>query len=543
MEHASGSLVAALPRRLPSALVPLVERVGGPRRAMLIAAGVGATLLVLLVANLATRPTWVPAASGVALEQTSALTERLSAEKIPYRLEAGGTQILVPSTDLARARVALAKDGLPFAGRPGLELFDQPSWGMTDFTQRVNYRRALEGELERTISKMRGVEAAQVHLALRETAGFRRGGDRPAEASVVLRLRNGMTPSPEVVQGIAHLVASSVDGLESEKVTVLDDTGRLLSSPDEPGSVAGLTARQLAVQRDVEAYLARKTEELLAQIVGPGNARVQVAATINFDRVERTTQSVDPERQALVTEQKAEIIPGPEGGAGSSNIANAYEPTRSVETVSGAIGGIRRLTVAVLVNERPVPVTASGEGDDASVPQTAPRSDAELAQIAALVRAAVGADSTRGDQVSVVSVPFAPPMAIDEPAPTAWERLEQVQRPVTTILALLLAAAVGLVAVRSLRPRAEPAPALAAGGSLTTGDAADADDVDEQPAEDAAGELAVPATAALDAAPSSAVALAASPGPVQLLREQALASVDEHPDLALRLVRSWLREG
>lgn len=535
-----------MPREMPRMIAPLVERVGGQRRAMIIAAGVGAALLILLLANIANRPTWVPAVSGVALENTSVLTERLRTEKIQYRLESGGTQIMVPASDLARARVALARDGMPTSGRPGLELFDQPSWGMTDFTQRVNYRRALEGELERTISKMRGVEVAQVHLAIRETAGFRRGGDRPAEASVVLRLKSGATPGADVVQGIAHLVASSVDGLESEKVTVLDDSGRLLSMPDEPGSLAGLTSRQLAIQRDVEAHLARRTEELLAQVVGPGNARVQVSATINFDRVERTTQSVDGERQALITEQKAEIIPGPEGGAGSSNIANSYEPSRSVETVSGAIGGVQRLTVAVLVNERQPEVAAVG-GDGAAGTVATPRTDGEIAQITELVRAAVGADASRGDQVSVVSVPFAPPMPMEDVAPTIWDRVEQVQKPATTAFALLLAAVIALVAIRALRPRAESAPT---GESATSGvvlaDAAAAD------ASAGAAASAMDATSDEDGDEDEAAderltegqpAFALPASPVQQLRGQAIETVEQNPDVALRLVRSWLREG
>lgn len=494
---------------------------------MLMGAGVGVALLILVIANIANRPTWVPVASGVPLESTSAVTERLSSESIDYRLEAGGTQIMVSAAELARARVALAKGGMPMAGRPGLELFDQPSWGMTDFTQRVNYRRALEGELERTISRMRGVQAAQVHLALRETAGFRRGGDRPAEASVVIRLQNGASPAPEVVRGIAHLVASSVDALESEKVTVLDDAGRLLSAPDEPNSPAGLTSRQFALQRDVEAHLSRKTEELLAQIVGPGNARVQVAATINFDRVDRTTQSVDPEVQALITEQKAEIIPGPEGGAGSSNIANAYEPSRSVETVSGAIGGLQRVTVAVLVNDRVPADLAPGEAVGAGQPASIPRTDAELEQIASLVTAAVGADASRGDQVSVVSVPFAPRIDIAPVTPTVWDRVEQVQKPVTTGFALLLATIVGLVALRALRQRPDASPELALAGGGIAMDRLGGAESDE-------------AAEALESARDQ-VSLPASP--VQMLREQAAARVDENPEVALRLVRSWLKEG
>src|SRR4051812_31420368 len=244
----------------------LVDRLGGARRAMVLVVGVAAAGLIFFIAQWAGAPTWVPAFTGVPLESVSSMTDKLDQAGVKYQLERGGADIMVAATDLAKARVALAKGGLPSAGRPGMELFDQPSWGMTDFTQRVNYRRALEGELERTIGKMRGIESAQVHLALHESSSFR-NADKPSEASVVLKLRGGEEPSRDVVQGIAHLVASSVDGLESEHVTVVDDGGRLLSEADDPG-VAGLTSHQLNVQREVEGYLETKAQQLVAQIVG-----------------------------------------------------------------------------------------------------------------------------------------------------------------------------------------------------------------------------------------------------------------------------------
>src|SRR5690606_4974213 len=183
-----------------------------------------------------------------------------------------------------------------------------------------------------------------------------------------------------------------------------------------------------------------------------------------------------------ITEQKAEIIPGPEGGAGSSNIANAYEPSRSVETVSGAIGGLQRVTVAVLVNDRPPETLPSDAAAGAEVPLSTPRSDAELEQIASLVRATVGADAARGDQISVVSVPFAPRIDIVPDAPTVWDRVEQVQKPVTTGFALLLATIVGLVALRALRQRPESSPELAlAGGGIVPMDSMTADEGIEAP--------------------------------------------------------------
>src|SRR5918912_2929763 len=166
---------------MTESLQPLLEKVGGARRAMIIAVGVGSVALIFGLSRWATAPEWVPAYTGVPLEMVGKMTDKLDQAGIKYRLERGGADVMVATGDLARARVVLAREGLPAAGRPGLELFDQPSWGMTDFTQRVNYRRALEGELERTISKMRGIESAQVHLVLHETDGFA-AAERPTEA-------------------------------------------------------------------------------------------------------------------------------------------------------------------------------------------------------------------------------------------------------------------------------------------------------------------------------------------------------------------------
>ncbi|HEY0776457.1 MAG TPA: hypothetical protein VGD56_00700, partial [Gemmatirosa sp.] len=162
-------MLAALPAPL-APLQPAVDRLGGPRRALILLVGLLTAGLVFGVSRWATAPTFVPVFANVPVEQSGKMTDKLGEAGIEYHLEKGGTEIQVKTEDLARARVTLARDGgLPNAGRPGLELFDQPSWGMTDFTQRINYRRALEGELERTIGKMRGIEQAQVHVAMPET--------------------------------------------------------------------------------------------------------------------------------------------------------------------------------------------------------------------------------------------------------------------------------------------------------------------------------------------------------------------------------------
>ena len=479
---------------------------------MTFAVGILAIGLIYGVSRWATAPEWVPVLSGLSIESVGTVTDKLDQAGIKYKLERGGTDVSVAASDLARARVTIARDGLPTAGRPGLELFDQPSWSMTDFTQRINYRRALEGELERTIGKMRSVETAQVHLAMHETSSFR-SANTPIEASVVLKVRD-QTPPREVVEGIQHLVASSVDGLESERVTIVDDSGRLLSSPNDPGSAAGLSSRQIGVQREVEGYLESRAEDLVGQIVGRGNARVQVAAMVNFDRVERTTQTMDPEKQVTAQEQKAEIVPGAQGGAGSTNQATTYENSKSVETFSNAIGRLRRLSVAVLVNEN-----NTGTADK---PVFAPRTPEELTRIETLVRTAVGFDSTRGDVVSVVSVPFtiAPPPAAEAPVKiSVLTKVREYEKPVLNVLALALAFVIALLALRSLK-----APVTADGEPTTAQPALAA-----APSGAPGGEL--PRISHERAIPASTA-----------MRERVVASVEDQPDVAARLLRSWMKE-
>ena len=321
-------------------LNPLFDRFGGARRVMTLGVGLMAVALIVAVSRWATRPALVPVVAGVPLQEVDGITRRLTQEGVTWELGRGGTDVMVKEIDLPKARVALAKDGMPSAGRPGMEIFDKPAYAMTDFTQRINYRRALEGELERTIGQMRGIAAAQVHLAIHETSTFRRS-DTPSEANVVLRLRSNEEPAPDVVRGIAQMVASSVDGLDAEHVTVNDDAGRLLSRPVD-GSVTGLSSRQLEQQREIEDLYRNKAADMVNQVVGIGNGKVAVTAAVNFDRLERTTQTVDPERQVTATEQKAEIVPGAQGGAGSTNQAIQYENSRSTESFGQAIGKVQR---------------------------------------------------------------------------------------------------------------------------------------------------------------------------------------------------------
>ncbi len=509
----------------------LMERAGGARRVMMGAVGLGTALLIMAISRIATAPNWVPAMTNVPLQSASGLADKLDQAGIKYKLDGGGSSIMVAEGDVAKARVALAKDGLPNGARPGLELFDRPTWGWNDFTQRVNYRRALEGELERTISGMRGVERAEVHLALSDQSAFRRADERPATASILLALKQGGEPSPDVVQGIAHLVSASVDGLAPENVSIHDETGRQWSEPNDGNSAAGLSGHELRVQQDVEKYLEHKAEDLISQLVGPNNARVRVSASINFDKVERTTQAIDPEKQALASEQKTEITPGQQGGAGQTNIANSYENTKSTEVFSGAIGNVKRVTVAVLVNDKRVPPANAKD----TVPHFQTRTPDELARIEMLVRSALGVDSTRGDAVSVVSLPFDQPTITVAPLPPVdlASRVEQFQRPIVTGVAIMLAFGLAIFTMRSLKTRS--ASSLALPGAIAMSSAS-----------------MLPAGAPVSSAQMTVVpAPRAIPAPPKFvfpeanteIRDKVVSTVTTNPDSAARLVKSWIKEG
>ncbi|NJD20568.1 MAG: flagellar M-ring protein FliF [Gemmatimonadetes bacterium] len=491
----------------------LLGRIGGSQRILALLVGVGAMAAVWGFARWGKAAAWVPVASGIPLERVSLVTQRLDGEGIPYRLERGGSVVAVEETSAAQARVALAVDGIGTnPGRPGFELFDQPSWGMTDFTQRVNYRRALEGELERTIGHMRGVQSAQVHLALRE-ASFLKNADHPSQASVVLGLAGTLGAEDSVVEGIQFLVASSVEGLAPDQVRVLDDRGRLLSSPDAADG-SGQSNRQLQVQRQLEGHLQDKAESLVSQMVGPGNATVRVSAALNFDQIEQRVEAVNPDQQALVSEERSEITPGSaEQGASQVTSSTVYETARSTETTSRGGARIERLTVAVVLTDR------RSESEDGSVTWQA-RTPEETRRVEALVKHAVGFSPERGDEISVVS---APPEV--EPSSTAemgagpdiGQLLLAWQRPAIALFGLATALFLALRVLGTMRATAA---------------------VRTSPA----GLLGVPAHGPNALEPHGSDARLSGSRVAGALEAAPAPAIVADPDMTARVVRAWMKD-
>ncbi len=350
------------------------------------------------------RPDYVLLYSNLAAEDAWSVVESLNKQGVPYKFSQNGSAIHVPSKDVYRLRLSLAASGLPRASEPGYEIFDRKGgFGISDFVQQVNYQRALEGELARTIADLDDVERARVHLTMPKETLFREDAPKTT-ASVAVALARGKTLGEREIAGITHLVASSVPRLSADDVTIVDASGRILTAPEEEedvASAAGPTRRELETQRRIEDYLARKTQSLLEGALGAGRAIVKVNAELDFRRVEEMRETYDPENVVIRSEERAE-----ESGDNPQNAERSvtnYEMNRSVQKILGSAGAIKRISVAAFVDGKwALPAGAPKNG----APAYKARAPEEMAKLTALVQTAVGYDAARGDRVELVNVPF-----------------------------------------------------------------------------------------------------------------------------------------
>ncbi len=350
----------------------------------------------------------------------AAVVTRLKEQKVPYRLKSGGTAIHIPSNRVYETRLELAGSGLPQGGGVGFEIFDKQSFGMTDFAQKINYQRALQGELARTIASLEPVETARIHLALAERRLFREQQEKTT-ASVIVKLIPGGQLNEGQIQGIVNLVAGSVEGLDAGQISVIDANGRVLSRTPHNDMDSPLSPGMQRYQQILEARLENRAQSLLDRALGVGNSLVQITATLDFSQREHLEEAYDPARSAVRSEQATTErsansvnggVPGVESnlnedrgtaGVNSSDRTEEttnYEVSKTVSKVIEPVGSIQSLSVAVLVADRQL------AGEEPGPSTFEPRSAEELASIEQMVRSALGLSNQRGDQITVISRPF-----------------------------------------------------------------------------------------------------------------------------------------
>jgi flagellar M-ring protein FliF len=365
---------------------------------------VAALAAILGLVSLVNRPSMGTLFSNLNPQDASKIVEKLKEKGIPYTLEDGGKTVLVPKQQIYDMRLALAGEGLPQSSVIGYEIFDRTNLGVSDFVQKVNYRRALEGELARTILQLDEVEGARVHIVVPEKALFKED-EKPATASVVLKLHSGKPLKRETIQGISHLVASSIEGMEASNVTIVDSRGLLLSDNSKSNSLASLTSTQYDLQQRVESYLMKKAQSMLEGVVGVGNALVQVSVELDFRQAEHTLEQYDPDNTTVRSEQKTEERTALRDSAPPSTRTNSvtnYEVNKTIEHIVENVGSIKRLSVASLVNGTEKVSERNGE----KAAEYVPRKPEEITQLTDIVKKAVGFNAERNDQVSMVNLPF-----------------------------------------------------------------------------------------------------------------------------------------
>lgn len=490
------------------------------------------------------------------LREAGQVVDTLDRAHIPHQVDAGGSRILVPSDQVARARMLLAKDGLPSGGSIGYEIFDRSdSLTASTFQQGISQTRALEGELARTIRTLNGVRAARVHLVLSRREPFARDRQE-AQASVVMTMAGAARLDQEGVQAVLNLIAAAVPGLKPQNIAVVDTRGNLLARSGQP--TAGLAAAQTGeeLKRATELRLTRSVEEMLERTVGPGRVRAEAAVELDFDQIHEMAEKYDPDGQVVrsqqnstgnsrTTEQAQAVsvqnnLPNADpaaSAAGTTDQKNEettnYEISKTVRTTVREQPQVKRLSLAVMIDGTISP------GPDGK-PVWAPRPDDELARIASLVRSAVGVDERRGDKVEIVSMRFAAPEdAPDALALPLWAQFDKSD-VMRLAEAALLAMAVIVCLTTVFRPMvlrlALAHPNLA--GAVAGGPAIDAllDDGGHGPAAAAA----LPAAATNDE-PDELMRLANVEGDLRVASVRRVTDlVSAHPEATLALVRTWI---
>lgn len=557
-------------------MLEFLQKLGVARVGAMVAVAVGLIGFFGFIMVEVNTPLYVPLYTELSMRDMQEIVKRLEAQGIPHELKNDGSTIWVPKENLQRLKMSFASDGLPTGGSVGYEIFDKTdSLGTTSYVQNLNHKRALEGELSRTIASLRNVSAARVHLVLPEKKLFSRNEVQPS-ASITLRILGDIDQA--AVKSIQYLVASSVTGLKTSYVAIIDERGRTLASGN--GEEAGLGLANSFDERSgvIEGRLRKQIEFLITSIVGEDKVRVKVTAEIQLNSITESTETFDPDGQVVRSTQNNEKSNNSENSdqqdavtlnndlpnadennntSGNSSKATGnsitetvnYEISKTSRTEVIAAGNIRKLSVAVLVDGV---YTVDAQGN----PVYGPRPQEELDKINALVRTAIGFDQTRGDVVNVVNLQFMSntviPEEITEPGMFEFTKAELFR--MAELGTLFLIAIIVLFMVirplikRILSPEEMEQPLLIDPGSIThtvnkAGQpvAVLADGTEVSPAVIAAlEEKNIPSSPQI----SSKIQDALAAGDLQ---QSTISHVGEivknNPDETLSIIRGWLSEG
>lgn len=397
--------------------------------------------------------------SDLELEEAGAITEELKKANYPYKLENGGRTIMVPTKQMYEARIALAREGLPKSHGLGYEIFDKTNFGMTDFVQKINARRALEGELQRTIEGLAEVKQARVHIVVPEQTIFL-DQQKDAKASVVVQCKPGRQIGKDQIRGISFLVSSSVDDMKPENVSIVDFEGRLLTSPFTEESTTLVGSHNMELQENIERNLENKVSQMLTGILGPSKSYVKVSADLDFDRVEKTMEQYNPDSKVIRSEERVDetVKNAPDGDNQKERSLTNYEIDKTVQHIMQEVGNIKRLTISVAVDGK---YKEDKKGEMAFVARTAE----EMGTIEDIVKNAVGYDLARGDQIAVSQVEFNNETLqrekLDFASRDRWEFwLTVIKYVIGAIIALLLILFLRYLAKTVVEAMNPPVPAM-----------------------------------------------------------------------------------
>jgi len=415
------------------------KKLGPNQKVTLLLLAVGIVAGVVTLAVVARRPSYELLYADLEEKDMAQVVAFLKESKVPYRILQGGRAVMVPEGSKYDLRLAVSSKGILTGGRVGLELWDAPGWGASPMAEQMMRRRSLQGELARTIMHLEPVSWADVQIAQPEPSFFAED-EKPVTAAITVRLHPGRTLSPAQIAGICRLVASSVEGLQPDNVTIIDDQGNLLSTPrTDPVNALASDLQQL--QRQYEDYLAAKAQTLLDRALGPGRSVVRVNAVLDMDRISETRETYDANGRVALTERIASKSIQGEAGAGGAQSDETTEATytvpKTIRTIQNVPGGVKQIHVAVLLD----PTFRDAEGKEQQLTQE------QIDNLGQVVRRAVGVDESRGrgDTFQLATMSFREPTRSDLDSKAEKEQKNQYILTIVKRASSLLAVAVFVV--------------------------------------------------------------------------------------------------